>query len=207
MRVAGGIATDEGRRNDGRISRSFVHQQRTARQGTCLTASQSKSFITVESGSSIPTDPVRTCEKNLQTFPGESLGSRTSGNDDSKPRLDRARQKRKYIPVVQFPRMHYTSHPMNRLAGWGFAWLIAFSQVSLSVHAQQRPEIQVQTPETDGNEKVPIDSFDLESGYVFESDLNHGGSHGKQDEVQNSISFSHRWQITGNLVFPRRAVL
>ena len=90
---------------------------------------------------------------------------------------------------------------MNRSAGWVWAWLLAFSLLSLPVPAQQRPEIQVSTPETDGNDKVPIDNFDLESGYVFESDLNHGGSHGKQDEVQNSISYSHRWQITGNWYF------
>ena len=90
---------------------------------------------------------------------------------------------------------------MNGSARWAFALVAALSILSLSAYGQQRPQIEVQTPETDGDQKVPIDSFELETGYVFQSDLNHGGSHGAQDEVENSISYSHRFQITGNWYF------
>jgi len=45
---------------------------------------------------------------------------------------------------------------------------------------------------------VPLDIFKFESGYVFESDLNHGGSFGKQDEIQNEFEYGHRFQLSGN---------
>jgi hypothetical protein len=48
-------------------------------------------------------------------------------------------------------------------------------------------------------EFVPTDVFEIETSYVFESDLNHGGSFGKQDAVQNSIEWGHRIQLAGNL--------
>jgi hypothetical protein len=47
-------------------------------------------------------------------------------------------------------------------------------------------------------EQVPLDQFELESSYTFESDLNHGGSFGKQWEFQNEFEFTHRFQITGD---------
>src|SRR5689334_8144124 len=51
---------------------------------------------------------------------------------------------------------------------------------------------------TQQTEAVPLDLFKFESGYVFESDLNHGGSFGKQDEIQNEFEYGHRIQLTGN---------
>ena len=36
-------------------------------------------------------------------------------------------------------------------------------------------------------EKVSLDLISLETGYVFESDLNHGGNFGKQDALQNEF--------------------
>jgi opacity protein-like surface antigen len=45
---------------------------------------------------------------------------------------------------------------------------------------------------------VPLDIFKFEQGYVFESDLNHGGSHGKQDEIQSEIEYGHRIHLNGN---------
>lgn len=47
-------------------------------------------------------------------------------------------------------------------------------------------------------ETVPLDLFRFESGYVFESDLNHGGSLGKQAEIQNEFEYGHRFQLRGN---------
>lgn len=48
-------------------------------------------------------------------------------------------------------------------------------------------------------EFVPTDVFEVETGYVFESNLNRGGSFGKQDAIQNSIEWGHRIQLSGNL--------
>ncbi|MEO7167069.1 MAG: hypothetical protein ABI787_01880 [Spartobacteria bacterium] len=47
-------------------------------------------------------------------------------------------------------------------------------------------------------ETVPLDLFKIESGYVFESDLNHGGSFGKQALIQNEFEYGHRFLISGN---------
>jgi hypothetical protein len=57
------------------------------------------------------------------------------------------------------------------------------------------------TPNTTGEQTqaVPLDIFNSETAYTFESDLNHGGSFGKQDEIQNELEYAHRFQISGNL--------
>src|SRR6185436_1390521 len=47
-------------------------------------------------------------------------------------------------------------------------------------------------------EAVPLDFFQINSGYVFESDLNHGGSFGKQSELQNEFEYGHRIRLSGN---------
>lgn len=47
--------------------------------------------------------------------------------------------------------------------------------------------------------KVSLDLISIESGYVFESDLNHGGSFGEQDALQNEFEYAHRFLLTGNL--------
>lgn len=47
-------------------------------------------------------------------------------------------------------------------------------------------------------ESPPLDIFQFEQGYVFESDLNHGGSFGKQDEIQFELEYGHRFLINGN---------
>jgi len=44
-------------------------------------------------------------------------------------------------------------------------------------------------------EAVPLDLFEFQTAYVFESDLNHGGSHGKQDEIQSEFEYGHRIQL------------
>lgn len=61
------------------------------------------------------------------------------------------------------------------------------------------PENFVATSTTKETEKVSLDLFSLESGYVFESDLNHGGSFGAQDSLQSEFDYAHRFLLTGNL--------
>lgn len=48
------------------------------------------------------------------------------------------------------------------------------------------------------DERVPIDIVETKTGYVFESDLNHGGSFGKQDELQTEFEYGHRFLVNGN---------
>ncbi len=45
---------------------------------------------------------------------------------------------------------------------------------------------------------VPLDLLKIGSDYVFESDLNHGGSFGKQAMIQNEFEYGHRIQVRGN---------
>ena len=47
-------------------------------------------------------------------------------------------------------------------------------------------------------EKVPLDMFETETGYDFETDLNHGGKVGRQDAWQNEIEYAHRFLVSGN---------
>jgi len=75
-----------------------------------------------------------------------------------------------------------------------FLVLIA-SALSLSAAFSSEVETVIQAkPE----EKVPIDIAEIETGYVFESDLNHGGSFGKQDEFQTEFEYTHRFLVSGN---------
>src|SRR5256885_1331673 len=46
---------------------------------------------------------------------------------------------------------------------------------------------------------VSLDVIELESGYVFESDLNRNGSFGEQSAVQNSFGYGHRFFLSGHL--------
>ena len=46
---------------------------------------------------------------------------------------------------------------------------------------------------------VSRDLFELESSYVFESDLHRNGSFGDQYSIQNSFSYAHRFFLTGQL--------
>lgn len=77
-----------------------------------------------------------------------------------------------------------------------FAALILALGLGLPAFAgDKQPVPMTQTAEV---EKTPIDLVTTETGYVFGSDLNHGGSFGSQAEIQNSIEYDHRFLISGN---------
>lgn len=63
----------------------------------------------------------------------------------------------------------------------------ASTEMELASHEETKPD----------TEKVPLDIFEIETGYVFESDVNHG-PFGKQDAVQNEIDYAHRFLIKDN---------
>ncbi|HEX8076176.1 MAG TPA: hypothetical protein VF511_00065 [Chthoniobacterales bacterium] len=46
---------------------------------------------------------------------------------------------------------------------------------------------------------VSLDLFELESSYVFGSDLHRNGSFGDQYSIQNSFSYAHRFHLNGHL--------
>ena len=64
------------------------------------------------------------------------------------------------------------------------AVLFSLSHARAGVEAESNA-VPITTP-TPG--PVPLDVFKLESSYVFGSDLNHGGSFGKQDEIQTNLN-------------------
>jgi hypothetical protein len=47
--------------------------------------------------------------------------------------------------------------------------------------------------------KVPLDIIEVESGYVFESDLHRHVSFGDQYSIENSFSYAHRFLLSGHL--------
>lgn len=75
--------------------------------------------------------------------------------------------------------------------------LAIFLCLGASIAFAGEPQVMT-TTQTETLEPVPIDYIDIESAYIFESDLNHGGSFGKQDELQNEIEYGHRFQLSGN---------
>ncbi len=66
------------------------------------------------------------------------------------------------------------------------AWAVSTEQQVLSVTGAK-------------TEATPRDLVELETGYVFESDLHHGANFGKQYEIQNSFAYGHRFLLNGNL--------
>ena len=49
------------------------------------------------------------------------------------------------------------------------------------------------------SEPVSLNLVEIESSYVFGSDLHRGGSFGEQDAIQNSFSYAHRILLSGHL--------
>ena len=69
-------------------------------------------------------------------------------------------------------------------------------------HAQAGMEVDDKTAVASSQiatDAVPLDLFKIEQAYIFESDLNHGGSLGKQDEIHNEFEYGHRIQLRGNV--------
>jgi hypothetical protein len=80
---------------------------------------------------------------------------------------------------------------MRNRARLAFLLAIGFS---LSTAWGQTPQLERE----DGDPEVPLDIFNLESNYVFESDLNHGGKVGEQDAFESQIEYGHRFHLNGN---------
>ena len=81
---------------------------------------------------------------------------------------------------------------------FGFAFFFCLLVFVSRAHAGAEAESNAGPSTTPTPGPVPLDVFKLESGYVFGSDLNHGGSFGKQDELQTNFEYGHRIQLTGN---------
>lgn len=76
--------------------------------------------------------------------------------------------------------------------------ILAACSVLIASSIQAGTEVNEKTaiaPDQTTTEPVPLDLFNFQTAYVFESDLNHGGSHGKQDELQTAFEYGHRIQL------------
>jgi hypothetical protein len=78
-------------------------------------------------------------------------------------------------------------------------YLLAFCIAAPCLLAGE-PQV-VTTTETPVPQPVPLDIVTTETAYIFESDLNHGGSMGKQDELHDAIEYGHRFLLSGNWYF------
>ena len=58
---------------------------------------------------------------------------------------------------------------------------------------------EVESVGDDKTEAVSRDLFEMESSYVFGSDLHRGGSFGDQDAISNSFSYGHRFLLNGHV--------
>lgn len=84
----------------------------------------------------------------------------------------------------------------------GFAFFLfsldALGAVPGAIPGTAPEETDITTTVEKQEKKVSLDLFSLESGYVFESDLNHGGSFGKQYAWQNEFEYAHRILLNGH---------
>ncbi|HEY2124563.1 MAG TPA: hypothetical protein VGG94_03775 [Chthoniobacterales bacterium] len=72
-----------------------------------------------------------------------------------------------------------------------FLLFLGLAALVPALSAGTEPQLSAGTPV----EKVPLDIFTADTTYVFESDLNHGGSFGKQDELENQFEYAHRFLL------------
>src|SRR3954452_11803950 len=73
---------------------------------------------------------------------------------------------------------------------------VAFAQEAYSTPKEVKPA----STEPDLG-PTALDLFRIDSSYVFSSDLDNHGSFGNQDALQTAFEYSHRFHITGKLVF------
>lgn len=82
-----------------------------------------------------------------------------------------------------------------------FAFVLPVFLLALVAPAWAGSEVESKATVTSAaaeTEEVPLNIFKLESAYDFESDLNHGGSFGKQDLIQNEFEYGHRLKLRGD---------
>ena len=71
--------------------------------------------------------------------------------------------------------------------------LLGFAVLSRAQEAVVQPLLDTKAT------KVSLDLIEIESSYVFESDLRRSGSFGNQSSIQNSFSYAHRFFLSGHL--------
>ena len=77
------------------------------------------------------------------------------------------------------------------------AFLLLFSVTALLARVTEETATTTATAEPE--KPVSLDLFSIGSDYVFQSDLNHGGSFGQQYAFQTNFDYSHRFLLTGHL--------
>ena len=92
--------------------------------------------------------------------------------------------------------MSYTTTAMKKIAS-----ILPLFLLTMIAPAWAGSEVESRatvTSAVEPTEAAPLNVFRLESSYDFESDLNHGGSFGKQDLIQNSFEYGHRIKLRGD---------
>jgi hypothetical protein len=77
--------------------------------------------------------------------------------------------------------------------------LLSVILLLISSGAVRAGEPSLQTVTEKQTEAVSLNIFELESSYVFESDLHRKVSYGDQYAIQNSFSYAHRFLLSGHL--------
>ena len=129
-------------------------------------------------------EPAGTSREGRRTFSGSTLSEKDYGNEANPFCANRTIELRQ-------------PNSMKNLL-----YFVACCAVSVAPLTRAGTEVDdktaVATTQTTAK-TVPLDLFTIEQGYVFESDLNHGGSLGKQDEIQTEIEYGHRIHVQGDL--------
>lgn len=59
-------------------------------------------------------------------------------------------------------------------------------------------KLRTQFVSVEHTESVPLNAINSETSYTFSSDLNHGGSYGKQHALDTTFDYARRFQLSGN---------
>jgi len=82
------------------------------------------------------------------------------------------------------------STSLQLCAAFAFFWLAGWGRAQEAV---------VRRIDNAKDTAVSLDIIELESSYVFESDLRRSGSFGEQSAIQNSFGYGHRFLLSGHL--------
>lgn len=85
--------------------------------------------------------------------------------------------------------------PKNSASVILFLALIVFSANAWAGSAEEQIQAAVETKK----KATPLDLFEVESSYVFASELTRERDFGKQYEFQTSVAYGHRFHLDGNL--------
>ncbi len=95
--------------------------------------------------------------------------------------------------------MTYNRHYMKKFLQVALALIVGFSTSALRAGTEQK-QVSSAEQRADTLEPVPLDIFEIQSGFVFQSEVNRDDiGYGDQYEFQNEFQYGHRIHLSGNL--------